>query len=602
VVTSSVSRVELEQLVAENRVLGTLPAAAQRLVADALEPVALPGGAVLMREGDAADCLYLVGAGRLRVTVTGEDGVARALAEVGRGDLVGEMALITDRPRSATVHAVRDSHLLRLSVEAFTALTSVHPEAVRVISTGVVEKLMRSQASGPVSTPVITVAVVPLDPEPAVLELAGRLERAVATIVGSVCRVGSRAAVEAVGPELDGRALAAWCSDLEAASSVVLLEADAAPSAWTDTCIRQADLLLLVAAGGASPELRPIEQVVPRRREVPHSRTELVLVHPSWTADPRGTERWLDRRGVQRHHHVRAGRDADVAHVARLVAGKATGLVYSGGGARGIAEIGVLRALREAGVPIDAVGGTSIGSIVAGGTARGLEPDAIADLLRAALVAGRSPVDVTFPVVSIAAGSRVTQHMQHAAGGLDMADTWTDFFCVSTNLTRGEVMVHRRGPAWFALRASFSIPGVFPPMRTADGEVLVDGGDLDNRPVATMRALHEGVNVVAVDVGSRRDVTAGALPESGVVSGWRWLLGRVNPRAETPEMAGLVRVLMRLTELGAGRAPDRGDLYIRPEVEDVAMLDFKAFDRLLELGHEAGCRALEAAPGRSTTR
>ena len=76
--------------------------------------------------------------------------------------------------------------------------------------------------------------------------------------------------------------------------------------------------------------------------------------------------------------------------------------------------------------------------------------------------------------------------------GFDMEDVWLNGFCVSTNLTRGEVEVHRTGPGWFALRASFSIPGVFPPMRNADGDILVDGGVLDNMPVGIMRSLHDG--------------------------------------------------------------------------------------------------------------
>ena len=79
--------------------------------------------------------------------------------------------------------------------------------------------------------------------------------------------------------------------------------------------------------------------------------------------------------------------------------------------------------------------------------------------------------------------------MQDAARGLDFEDAWLNGFCVSTNLTRGEVEVHRTGPAWIGLRASFSIPGVFPPMRTADGDLLVDGGVLDNMPVGIMRGL-----------------------------------------------------------------------------------------------------------------
>ena len=141
------------------------------------------------------------------------------------------------------------------------------------------------------------------------------------------------------------------------------------------------------------PSLRHVERIAAETREVALSRTELVLVHPQWTEDPAGPTRWLAPRHVDRHHHVRVDRAEDADRVARLVLSRGIGVVYSGGGARGIAEVGVLRALREANVPIDAVGGTSIGSILAGATARGIEPDGVAELLtrstRQRQVAGR---------------------------------------------------------------------------------------------------------------------------------------------------------------------------------------------------------------------
>ena len=278
--------------------------------------------------------------------------------------------------------------------------------------------------------------------------------------------------------------------------------------------------------------------------------------------------------------------------VARLLLDRGIGIVFSGGGARGIAGIGVLRALLELGVPIDAVGGTSIGSLIAGGAARGQTPDEIANQLRRAVL-DTSPFDVTFPAVSLASGKRVTQRLQEAAEGLDVEDGWRQFFCVSTNLTRGDIEIHRRGPGWYAVRASFSIPGVFPPVRTPDSDLLVDGGVLDNLPVGVMRGEHAGITVIAVDVGRTRDLTAGMLPADGVVSGWRLLLSRIDPGTPNQaDSAGLFRILMRLTELGSARTDDHGDVYVRPAVDAFSIADFKAFDRLIDLGYEAGMQTV----------
>jgi predicted acylesterase/phospholipase RssA len=130
-------------------------------------------------------------------------------------------------------------------------------------------------------------------------------------------------------------------------------------------------------------------------------------------------------------------------------------------------------------------------------------------------------------------------------------------------------------------------------MRTADGDVLVDGGVLDNMPVGIMRGLHDGISVIAIDVGSKKDVRAGELPHSGVQSGWKWLMQKMDPRVDNPDMAGIIRVMMRITELGGTGNPDLGDLYIRPPVDGIAMLDFSAFDQLLELGYATASVAIE---------
>ena len=268
----------------------------------------MPGGTVLIHEGDPADCLYLVAAGRLRVVTTDDDGDEVQLAEIGRGDLVGEMALITNRPRTATVQVLRDTHLLRLSTAAFTQLVSNHPESARRISTEMVDRLLRSRIVGRPSTPVVSIALLPLGPEPVVREFGEHFERALARLTGSAREIDSTAAAAGVGEELEGSRLAAWCSDLETENDVVIYHADPEPTTWTRACLRQADLLVLVADATTSPAPRPVEHVAPACREVSHGRTELVLVHPSWTEDPRGTSRWLAPRALERHHHVRAGR------------------------------------------------------------------------------------------------------------------------------------------------------------------------------------------------------------------------------------------------------------------------------------------------------
>jgi predicted acylesterase/phospholipase RssA/CRP-like cAMP-binding protein len=585
---------ELERLVAESAMLGGLDREARAFMCAHLAPRVVPGGTVLMEQGDRGDSLYLIAVGRMRVTVTRDDGSNVVVAELGRGELVGELAMLTDDRRSATVTALRDSHVYELTAQSFADLVARHPAAFRQVSTRIIERLVRTLGNATPTSPVVTIAVVPLSGERAATTFARRLQASlehlhdscsVVTLDEATAALGD---LERAGPDR----VAAWFGGQEAGFDAVVYDASPESDAWTETCVRQADLVLLVAPSGEDAHPRPVERAIDVRRSRVRIRTELVLMHPEWTGDPRRTHRWLEPRAIDRHHHVRVDRDADVDRVARLIVGRGIGVVFSGGGARGVAGIGVLEALAARDVPIDACGGTSIGALIAGGAARGMAPEELARQLRAAVV-DTSPFDVTFPAVSLAAGRRVTESIREAADGLDVEDTWRNLFCVSTNLTTGRVEVHRSGPGWHAVRASFSIPGVFPPVRSSAGDLLVDGGLLDNLPVGIMRGEHDGITVLAIDVGRTRDLVAGALPPDGVVSGWRILASRLDPSARAADTAGLGRVLMRLTELGSERGDDRGDVYIRPEVEGYGVGDFKAFDRLLELGRQAGLRAVD---------
>ena len=585
---------DFQTLVDDAAVFAALDDGARALIAAQLAARSLAGGEILIHEGDTADALYLIAEGRVRVTNRRDDGTPQVLAELGRGELVGEMALVANQPRSATVTAVRDSLVLELPASTFLDLVRVHPEVLREVTTKVVGRLLRSLRGSNPTSPVSTIAVVPLDAAPGLEGFGAVLGAAFTRITGAGTHITREAASAALGPldQVPGHRVTTWLAEHERRAGVLILVADPTPGPWTDLCVRQADLILLVGAARTSTAVRPVEDYVAERRAHVPARTHLVLVHPADTVDPRGTRRWLTPRDVEQHHHVRSDRPGDIDRIARLVTGRGIGLVFSGGGARGVAGLGVLRALGELDVPYDAVGGVSIGALIGGGAARGQDVDEMAEMLRAAVVSG-SPFDVTFPAVSLAAGKRVTRLLQDAADGLDIEDGWRPFFCISTNLTRGRMEIHRRGPGWHAIRASFSIPGVFPPVRSPDGDLLVDGGVLDNLPVGIMRAQHPGLSVMTVDVRRARDLAGGTMPGDGVVSGWRVLLSRIDPATRDLDRAGLGRILLRLTEIGTDH-DDHGDLCIRPPIDEFSIADFGAFDRLVEIGYES---AMAAIPG-----
>ena len=555
--------------------------------------VALRGGEVLFCENDPGDAAYLLISGRLRV-VTGVAPAEQVLNEVTPGETVGEMALIRADLRSATVYAVRDSQLARLSCEVFAALTERHPEGLRRIAGFVVDRLRRRPAA-PAPARGISLAVVPARP-------GADLQRLVARLTDELRRLGSaeridRSSVErALGrpgiadardEEAAGIRLVRWLGERDAASRYVIYQADPEWTPWTERALRQADHVLVVAMTKHGPELGETEsRLAEIWRKTRAPRRSLVLLH-SPGESPRGTSQWLARRDVERHYHVRGERTDDVARLARLVAGHGVGLVLGGGGARGFAHLGVLRALEEAGVPVDSVGGTSIGAIVGALAAMGQGAAEARDASRRHISALFDP---TLPVVSLLTGRRIGERLQAVLGDIDIEDLPVPFFCVSTNLSRAQEAVHRRGPLFRCVRSSISLPGVLPPI-TLGGDLHVDGGLVDNLPIDAMAALCGGP-VIAIDVSPEEDLRSELDLVLGV-SGWRVLWHRFNPFASALDVPTISTVLMRSVVV-ASLAKERerqgaraASLYLKMPVGEWGLLEFEQIDAIAARGYQA---------------
>lgn len=567
------------------------------------EWVSLRGGDWLFRAGDPGDSAYLVISGRLRV-VAGEGVEERVLNEVGGGETVGEMSLLTDDVRSAGVYALRDSQLVRLTRDVFYRLTDRHPEALRRIAGFVVERLRRHSGERAAASPLVAIGVVGahpgLDVRPFAEELARALAHAGSVEVVDRARVESslgRAGIaDARDDEAAGIRLVRWLNGRDAASRYVLYLADAEWTPWSERALRQADRVLVVARASDGSEPGVIEaQLADVWKASRAPQRSLVLLHPAG-GRARDTARWLAHREVDDHFHVREGDPRDVARLARLLTGTGVGLVLGGGGARGFAHLGALRALEECGVPVDYVGGTSIGSIIAALPAMGLDARASHELCSRYF---SSLFDPTLPIVSLLAGRRIGERLEEALGGVDIEDLPVPFFCVATNLSQAEEVVHRRGSLFRAVRSSISLPGILPPV-TLGGDLYVDGGLLNNLPIDVMIQLCGGGPVIAIDVSPEEDLRSELEVAGASLSGWRVLWQRFNPFGTRLDVPYISSVLMRSVVVGSmvrereRRAAELASLYLKMPVDAWGLLEFEKLDAIAERGYEAGAEAIRA--------
>jgi NTE family protein len=290
-------------------------------------------------------------------------------------------------------------------------------------------------------------------------------------------------------------------------------------------------------------------------------------------------------------HHLRLHAPGDMARLARHLAGRAVGLVLSGGAARGFAHIGAIRAWREAGLPIDRIGGASMGAVIAAGVAAGWDDRELGDRIHQAFVKTNPLNDYTVPWIALFRGETVDRLLRHHFNETVIDALWRPFFAVSTNLTTGGLLVHRHGRLWQALRASIAIPGVLPPLFVG-GDVLVDGGVLDNFPVDVMAGIGSGP-IVGIDVGE----APALMPGTEVPVNRRGLIGFLRP--DPGRLPGIVSLLSRVgtvsSNLQTSLARAQLSLLIQPPIADVALLDWHSFDRAVEAGYRAAMDALEAA-------
>lgn len=553
-----------------------LDAAARREVQAHLEPVSVLGGEVLFHEGDAADALYLVVSGSLGISVRDDAGRQRRVSRVFPPETIGEMALISNAPRSATAIALRDSVLLKLTRTAFDRLIERWPPAMLYLARLLADRLRHANQGAAASYAPTTFAIVPVTDGVDARAFGDAIHREMRQRYGS-----GVVAIEAPPAGVEE----GWFHQFEAAHDRVLYVASQPSGDWTERCIRHADHLILLAKPG-----EPLAHL-PKGLACAASswrRSDLVLLQEPDADPPKPAHPSLDALALDLRLQARAGHLRDLQRIVRTVSGQAVGVVFAGGGARGFAHLGVIQALREHGLPIDLVGGTSMGSIIAASVALDGDFERMKETIAASFVVDPPLSDYTLPLVALVRGRKVDERLMRYFGEYAIDDLWLPFFCVSSNLTTGSAQVHRRGPLWRALRASIAIPGLLPPAIEPDG-VLVDGAMMNNLPADVMAGFQRGP-VLGIDVAR-----GGAFGPDETGAGASVLRRVVGAPAGAPDIVSLLyRAATVSGDAQTARARSQASLIIHPPLEGVPLRAWTSFDEVVAIGYRHARSCIEA--------
>ncbi len=589
-----VDRTNVATMIAE--LMGSTDQTLVQQVVDRVGWRRLEAGEVLFHQGDEADAAYFVVGGRVMVLVD-DDGEETLVAELGRGEVVGELGLLDRAPRSATVRAVRDTTLASFSTGTFEELVATSPSMMLNVTRRILTRMRSPTQRKFDRASSLTVAVTaPCDADAFVVEMVQEIARfGTAKHLSSdrVDRVLNRTAISQAATDNVGvPRLAEFMHEADVGNDHVVLQTDPEVTAWTRRALRQADRVVVVCSPNPDAAERSlISKIFATIDDADHVGRMLAVLHPPSADRPRRTAGLLELTRADDVVHVRSGSSSDVARLARLASGHGYGLVLSGGGARGFAHLGVLQALQECGVPIDQVAGCSMGSAIAAAIALDLRGEPLLALVEQQF---HKLLDYTLPVVSIVKGQRIMDNIDATLGGWDIEDLWVPFYCVSTNLTKSRLEVHRSGSTAVAVRASVAIPGVLPPVPYG-GDLLVDGGVLNNMPFEVMRDDSTIGTIIAVDVAP--DQGPRARGDFGLsVSGFKALSASLGRSKSI--YPSLTSVLLRSMLTGAVRNQKASmedgsiDLVVAMHLPGIGLLDFERSREVAAAGYEASLQTV----------
>ena len=587
----------------------------------------------IAHKGDRCDSIFMVLNGRLRAShkdapVTSP--ATETVEEYGRGKFIGEVFGLTDSRWQHDVYALRNSELVRVPIDTLLSIIRAYPTAgvhfAAVIASQVQNKLrhgrsfmhvpaMKSLASSNGTLAVMpsyglnlaTIAVVPLSP----LDVAGFCSEFVSALneIAPAALLEKSDLRKVVGEKtfqpknaMHEMKMTRFLGDMEEKHRLVVYRADFKYTWWTQLAITQADCILLLVRADEIPEKHQVEQCLAWAHESMGVRIELVVISEKANIDEEYSDvleevdDWTENRewvtGSQRIRSPFDHHGLDFKRMCRRITGRSVGLALGGGGARGIAHLGIIRALMEAGVTVDMVGGTSQGAYI--GALYAESPDSPDIFTRKAremsdtLASFKEKLfDLTLPMTSMFSGYRFNLGIQKSFGNTRIQDLVLNFFCVSVDIQKRAQVVHTKGKLWKFVRASMSLTGYLPPI-SENGSLLVDGGYLNVVPADVMRHQMRARTVIAVDVSPQ---TERNYYEYGThLSGWWLLWNSWNPFVTTvnvPSMGDISDTLRWVSsDQHRKQVVNDADLYLTPPVGGYGTLEYDKFDEIIDVSYQ----------------
>lgn len=466
------------------------------------EKVTLKEGQVLFYQGDPSDYLYLMVNGRLSATMSTADGKSKIVGHLHASEVVGELGALSGDPRSLTLKAAEHTLVLRLPNYTFQKLCRQYPAILFETLHPVISRSQQIISLLSTGEKKKHIAIIPASDD---IETLPHFEKRLKEVISHYKKVAFLSESEIHSENRKNTNFDALITETEKSNAVIIYLLKPRETPLSKACWDRLSKIFIIGDGNEKPHLEPyLRAKLHNTRQLVELRRELILLYRSNT-QPMNTQAWLDTADFYMHHHIRINDTEDYQRLFRFIRGKAFGLVLSGGGAKGWAHVGALKALLEAKIPIDAIGGVSAGALVGGLYTITQDYERIHKYFQTLLGASHNVVsfrNICWPAISLFQCDDFTRELQHIFGDVLIENMLLPFFCVSCNLGIYKEVTHRSGFLWEKNRASASVPGLVPPMVIL-GELHIDGGVINNLPTNTMRdTLGPDGKIIAVELMS----------------------------------------------------------------------------------------------------
>ncbi len=609
--TNFLTQEQIVKFLSSTDLFSGIPAVALHDIAAQLEPVYLAGKDTLFHQNTTGDSLYLLIYGLLRVIKENSNGSSSVLADLSAGSIVGEIACLISEPRTASVYAIRDSVLLKMSRKLFDQFVEKYPLAMMKIARHSVKRMvMPKEINQPQH--VTCFALVPagdyqlsMDFSHLFMSKLSEYGKTLLLTEDIFDEIVGKGAANTPLENAKSAEIVAKIHELESKYRFLVYVANKANS-WAERCIRQVDKIILIGQHNANPDLGEIEHLLFKQNTKLTPNVNLVLIANKDQQILTGTNDWYTGRTISQHHHIRLDVDKDFNRMIRLMTGNGYGVVLSGGAAAALSHVGTLKALKELNIPIDFIGGTSMGAIIAGLAALELDCPTIINMLEDFLQKFSRHIDYTLPIMALLKGQVLGRLLRSSFGEDNMIeDLWINYFCVSTNLGTNATCVHEKNLMWKAIRASISLPGIFPPVHDEFNSILIDGGILNNLPIDEMKKRINSGKIIASSLKIKNQTLfkSGELEED-TLSGWYLFFKHIllhklwqNETKKKKNFLSIYRIIHHSMLIASSKhqleTMKMADYNVVIDVQETWMLDFKPMKKIIELGYQTAMQQLQ---------